>query len=221
MPRHDDSGSEEEERPPRGRGGGSGGSDAERLKAFWRTMQAESEAVPTTDLLTFKNHQLPLARIKKIMKSDEDVRMISAEAPVLFAKACELFILELTLKAWMHAEGSKRRTLQRSDVAAIIHGTYIFDFLQDIVPKEGEGGGGAGPSGAGAGDAAAAPPLDAAGGGGGGLPPMGGMAMVGGIPPMMAMPPGYGPPGGMAVPMDPSMGGAFMPGAMYGAPPPQ
>lgn len=38
-------------------------------------------------------HQLPLARIKKIMKSDEDVRMISAEAPVLFAKACELFIL--------------------------------------------------------------------------------------------------------------------------------
>ena len=26
------------------------------------------------------------------MKSDEDVRMISAEAPVLFARACEFFI---------------------------------------------------------------------------------------------------------------------------------
>ena len=36
----------------------------------------------------FKNHSLPLARIKKIMKSDEDVRMISIETPVLFAKAC-------------------------------------------------------------------------------------------------------------------------------------
>lgn len=47
----------------------------------------------------FKNHNdLPLARIKRIMKSDEDVRMISAEAPVLFAKACEMFILELTLR---------------------------------------------------------------------------------------------------------------------------
>ena len=47
----------------------------------------------------FKNHNdLPLARIKRIMKSDEDVRMISAEAPVLFAKACEIFILELTLR---------------------------------------------------------------------------------------------------------------------------
>jgi len=49
----------------------------------------------------FRNHNdLPLARIKRIMKSDEDVRMISAEAPVLFAKACEIFILELTLRSW-------------------------------------------------------------------------------------------------------------------------
>lgn len=55
--------------------------------------------------------------------------MISAEAPVLFAKACELFILELTLKAWLHAERSKRRTLQRSDIAAVVNSTYILDFL--------------------------------------------------------------------------------------------
>jgi len=59
----------------------------------------------------FKTHQLPLARVKKIMKSDEDVRMISAEAPVLFAKACEIFIIELTHRAWYHTEESKRRTL--------------------------------------------------------------------------------------------------------------
>ena len=41
------------------------------------------------------------------MKSDEDVRMISAEAPVMFAKACEFFILELTMRAWNHAEENK------------------------------------------------------------------------------------------------------------------
>ena len=40
---------------------------------------------------------LPIARIKRIMKSDEDVRMISAEAPVLFAKAAELFVLDMTI----------------------------------------------------------------------------------------------------------------------------
>jgi hypothetical protein len=32
------------------------------------------------------------------MKSDEDVRMISAEAPVLFAKACELFVMDMTIR---------------------------------------------------------------------------------------------------------------------------
>ncbi|XP_020253611.1 LOW QUALITY PROTEIN: nuclear transcription factor Y subunit C-4-like [Asparagus officinalis] len=84
----------------------------------------------------FKNHQLPLARIKKIMKADEDVRMISAEAPILFAKACELFILELTIRSWLHAEENKRRTLQKNDIAAAITRTDIFDFLVDIVPRE-------------------------------------------------------------------------------------
>lgn len=39
------------------------------------------------------------------------VKMISAEAPILFAKACEIFIIELTFRAWMHTEESKRRTL--------------------------------------------------------------------------------------------------------------
>lgn len=81
------------------------------LKSFWVQQMEEIENT-STDPSEFKNHQLPLARIKKvypsphstdirshtalpmlmqtfffqIMKSDEDVRMISAEAPVLFAK---------------------------------------------------------------------------------------------------------------------------------------
>ena len=46
------------------------------------------------------------------MKSDEDVRMISAETTVLFAKACEMFIIELTLRSWQHTEAQKRKTLQ-------------------------------------------------------------------------------------------------------------
>jgi len=63
------------------------------------------------------------------MKSDEDVRMISAEAPVLFAKACEMFILELSLRSWNCSEKSKRRTLQKEDVEMAIENTDIFDFL--------------------------------------------------------------------------------------------
>jgi len=62
--------------------------------------------------------------------------MISAEAPVLFAKACEMFILELSLRAWIHTEENKRRTLQRNDIAMAITKTDTFDFLIDIVPRE-------------------------------------------------------------------------------------
>ncbi|XP_026449993.1 nuclear transcription factor Y subunit C-9-like [Papaver somniferum] len=103
----------------------------QQLQTFWANQFQEIEQ--TTD---FKNHSLPLARIKKIMKADEDVRMISAEAPVIFARACEMFILELTLRSWNHTEENKRRTLQKNDIAAAITRTDIFDFLVDIVPRE-------------------------------------------------------------------------------------
>lgn len=62
--------------------------------------------------------------------------MISAEAPVIFAKACEIFILELTLRSWIHTEEGKRRTLQKSDVSSAISKNDMFDFLIDIVPRE-------------------------------------------------------------------------------------
>jgi nuclear transcription factor Y, gamma len=102
-----------------------------QLQQFWAERLADIEQI--TD---FKNHSLPLARIKKIMKADEDVRMISAEAPVVFAKACEIFILELTLRSWMHTEENKRRTLQKNDITAAITRTDIYDFLVDIVPRD-------------------------------------------------------------------------------------
>jgi hypothetical protein len=63
----------------------------------------QNEEIQTMSVNDLKNYNLPLARVKKIMKSDEDVRMISAEAPILFSKACELFIIELTHRSWIHA----------------------------------------------------------------------------------------------------------------------
>ena len=84
----------------------------------------------------FKDQKLPLARIKKIMKSDEDVRMISAEAPILFAKACEMFIIEMTHKAYYYAAKNNRKTLQRNDISAAIVDTEIYDFLLDTKPNE-------------------------------------------------------------------------------------
>ncbi|KAM5570086.1 nuclear transcription factor Y subunit C-1 [Rosa sericea] len=79
-------------------------------------------------------HQLPLARVKRIMKSNGVVKMISSETPILFSKACELFIMELTLRAWLQTEASKRRTLQKCDIAeAIRNDQLLHNFLAPIV----------------------------------------------------------------------------------------
>lgn len=106
---------------------------AQLLGSFWPMVTEEIRKLQPGD---FKTQELPLARIKKIMKLDEDVKMISAEAPVLFAKAAEIFISELSLRAWVHTEDNKRRTLQRNDIAMAITKYDQFDFLIDIVPRD-------------------------------------------------------------------------------------
>ena len=106
---------------------------SDMLERYWEAQNRQIELLPIGTEQDFKNHNdLPLARIKRIMKSDEDVRMISAEAPVLFAKACEIFILDLSIRAWGAAEKSKRRTLQKEDIDEAIKNTDIFDFLVNL-----------------------------------------------------------------------------------------
>lgn len=106
---------------------------AAMLDRYWDVQNRSMDVLKIATEQEFKNHNdLPLARIKRIMKSDEDVRMISAEAPVLFAKACELFILDLSIRAWGAAEKTKRRTLQKEDVDAAIANTDVFDFLRNL-----------------------------------------------------------------------------------------
>ncbi|KAL8791429.1 MAG: hypothetical protein Q9213_000045 [Squamulea squamosa] len=102
------------------------------LTTYWQQTINNLE----TETHDYKIHQLPLARIKKVMKADPEVKMISAEAPILFAKGCDIFITELTMRAWIHAEENKRRTLQRSDIASALAKSDMFDFLIDIVPRE-------------------------------------------------------------------------------------
>lgn len=110
----------------------------------------------------WKIQTLPLARIKKIMKSEEFILqelekekqqkaaeegqpveseksgvkfMISGEAPVLMSKACELLIRDLSFRAWRHTERNRRRTLQRQDLHAAVGESEVYDFLIDIVPR--------------------------------------------------------------------------------------
>ncbi|XVF51518.1 hypothetical protein PTKIN_Ptkin04bG0191300 [Pterospermum kingtungense] len=84
-------------------------------------------------------HLLPLARIKKIMKrSGDDVKMISGEAPIVFSKACEMFIEELSQRSWMVTMRGKRRKLNKEDVTSAVLATDIFDFLVNLVSDSSE-----------------------------------------------------------------------------------
>lgn len=62
--------------------------------------------------------------------------MVSADAPVLLSKACELFIMELTQISWLHTEEEKRRTVRRSDLGDAIRHKETLHFLDDVVPKD-------------------------------------------------------------------------------------
>ncbi|KAI0978391.1 hypothetical protein GJ496_008976 [Pomphorhynchus laevis] len=103
------------------------------VKGFWNNVNRKMSNLTTDD---FRCCDLPLARIKKIMKLDENVKMISAEAPIMLSKAADLFIQELTLRAWHHTINGKRRTLQRSDICTAAAQNEQFDFLIDILPRE-------------------------------------------------------------------------------------
>ncbi|TFY63295.1 hypothetical protein EVG20_g6379 [Dentipellis fragilis] len=102
------------------------------LRSFWqRQITAAEEETPD-----YRHPPLPLARIKKVMKSDPEVKMIAADAPILFCKACEIFIAEITARAFIIADSNKRRTLSRADIAKALGKSDQFDFLIDIVPRE-------------------------------------------------------------------------------------
>jgi nuclear transcription factor Y gamma len=105
-----------------------------RISELWTIItQEQNNLGPNED---YKTHSdLPLARVKKIMKTDPDVRMVSQEAPMVFARACHLFIMDLTLRAWMESEqrpGAPKHTLLRCDVDESIFKCDQFDFLVDV-----------------------------------------------------------------------------------------
>lgn len=108
--------------------------DIERSsEKFWECVNVSMSNLGPED---FRSCDLPLARIKKIMKLDENVRMISAEVPILLSKAADLFIQELTMRAWANTTSGKRRTLQRSDISTAAGQNEQFDFLIDVLPRD-------------------------------------------------------------------------------------
>lgn len=105
-------------------------SSPKKITLFWKTAFAKAAAY-NTHARSFK---LPLARIKKLMKVEEDVKMVAAEVPILFSLVTEVFIQELTIRAWMSTEDGKRKILQTNDIGFAVKTSSMYDFLTYTVP---------------------------------------------------------------------------------------
>lgn len=103
---------------------------SKKIAQFWRNAFKNVN----NSRFNVKNCKLPLARIKRLMKVEEDVKMVAAEVPALFSFVTEIFVQELSFRAWMCTEDGIRKILQTSDIGFAIKTSSMYDFLTYIVP---------------------------------------------------------------------------------------
>merc|ERR1712227_312948 len=77
--------------------------------------------------------QLPITRVKHIIKQDPDVNLASQDAVILIAKAAELFIGDLAKESCSITTQSKRKTVMRKDMDSAVDRIDEFAFLEGAV----------------------------------------------------------------------------------------
>ncbi|EIN04272.1 hypothetical protein PUNSTDRAFT_76432, partial [Punctularia strigosozonata HHB-11173 SS5] len=104
----------------------------EFLRNFWQR-QVDTAENETPD---YRHPALPLARIKKVMKSGPEVKCVHQQNTLIFTNNCLLSLSEITARAFIVADSNKRRTLSQQDIAKALAKSDQFDFHIDIVPRD-------------------------------------------------------------------------------------
>ncbi|PWN46050.1 histone-fold-containing protein, partial [Ceraceosorus guamensis] len=76
--------------------------------------------------------KFPVARIKKIMQSDEEVGKVAAATPVAVSKALELFMAELLGTAVTEARSRGSKRVLPGHLKAAVQANERLDFCKDI-----------------------------------------------------------------------------------------
>ncbi|XP_052860600.1 chromatin accessibility complex protein 1 [Anopheles cruzii] len=76
--------------------------------------------------------QLPMSRIKTVMKTSPDMGNINQEALFLMCRAAEMFIEHLAHRA----HNPERKTLDYSDLAKYVEKEDALEFLQIVLPQK-------------------------------------------------------------------------------------
>eukprot|EP01100_Stratorugosa_tubuloviscum_P012460 TRINITY_DN593_c1_g5_i1.p1 TRINITY_DN593_c1_g5~~TRINITY_DN593_c1_g5_i1.p1 ORF type:complete len:129 (-),score=39.51 TRINITY_DN593_c1_g5_i1:147-533(-) len=84
------------------------------------------------------NTKFPMARIKKIMQSDEDIGKIALAGPVLMSRCVELFIKDFVEKSVEIAREQKYSVITPAHLKLCVEKHNLFDFLQTIIDEHAE-----------------------------------------------------------------------------------
>ncbi|XP_037950946.1 DNA polymerase epsilon subunit 4 [Teleopsis dalmanni] len=76
-----------------------------------------------------KLFQLPMSRIRNLMKLDPDMNLASQEAVFIVTRATELFIESLARSAYTFTAQSKKKTVQKRDVNLAVSSVDSLIFL--------------------------------------------------------------------------------------------
>lgn len=109
------------------------GSELNQPEANTETENTEATDAPATKKpktdIVLKDINLPLSKVKNIMKLDSEMNIVSHEAVVLVAKATEMFIQALT-KESCKVKNPKKKTIQKHDFDQALTLVSALEFLE-------------------------------------------------------------------------------------------
>eukprot|EP01036_Dinobryon_divergens_P028514 gene28513-37468_t len=113
-------------------------------KKLWSKINNEIEQIPTERENFFDQavglnvvHELlqeehGLTSSKKNSKNGSVIQVINKDAVMVTAKACEMLVLDLTLRALHNMNEHGQKTLSKSDILDAISTTEVYDIFDDI-----------------------------------------------------------------------------------------
>ncbi|WVO21629.1 uncharacterized protein IAS62_002938 [Cryptococcus decagattii] len=96
-------------------------------KRIIKQRQSLAEKQPGTTMF-------PVTRVKKIVKADRDIDIMSSEAVFMVSVAAEYFIKHFMEEGYTKARLEKRKLINYRDMANVVARSEEFDFLKDVIP---------------------------------------------------------------------------------------
>ncbi|RLM69053.1 hypothetical protein C2845_PM17G05650 [Panicum miliaceum] len=99
----------------------------QELDEFWRKIVGDIE-----NTVNFNNHTIPMSSVVQIIREHQGGLMMSSETPSVVTKVLEIFVEELTVRAWMCAKSHDRSSILESDIYEAINSSESYVCLNDV-----------------------------------------------------------------------------------------